>query len=404
MKEKFTKDLEKDFQNDLGEEKIKAARDVSIAAAVIYSIFGIVDLMFAPSLNIPAWIIRLTVLFMTLSVIYVTIRKSSFFLRQYNTIIIFEYFIFGLGVQGIAISSPPDHMSWQNYHPSLILITFALYTTTYLNSVYAVSTGLALIGSYIFTSIYFEGITQINNTTHIISNIVFLLSTNAVALISKNIMQRFSRSAFLLKQDLLKDLSQRMMLEEKLRKMATRDMLTGTYNRWRFMEMAEHEFKRHSRNNNLLCFIMADLDNFKTINDTYGHYAGDKTLQLFSNICLEQLRDSDVICRYGGEEFLFLLPETSFSDAFDISERIRKIFESRSILFNHNTIKSTVSMGISTMEKSDPCVEDIILRADQALYDAKRSGKNIVKIANHISRNQYSLKSASLSYTSEKIP
>ena len=381
MNKKFSKELEKKFQKDLGAEKTRAARDVSVTAAVIFTVFGIVDLVFLTYFNLHAWLVRSVVLSTTLYVVYLALWRKDIFLRYYNLLIIFEYLVFGLSVQGIALVSPPEHMSWKNYHPALILVTFALYTTTYLNPASAFFGGFLLLVSYFSMEIFTKG-TGAASQTGFISNFVFLISANAVALISKKIMSRFSRSAFLLKRSLLEDISERKILEDKLREMASQDQLTGVLNRWRFMELAEHEHKRHRRSKKSMCIIMMDLDRFKNINDTFGHAAGDIILNEFAKNCLQQLRESDIVGRYGGEEFLALLPETSITTAMEIAERIRTSFQKMEIKSSGQIIPATVSMGVAVYDAEECDLEQFISRADSAMYEAKRSGRNTVRAHN----------------------
>ena len=194
MKINFSKEDEAGFQDDLEAEKVKAARDISITAFVIFFIFGLVDLFTAASFNEPAWTVRTIILFFIVAIIYFAEHRRPFFIRNYNMFVMSEFLSFGFGIQGIALFSPPDHMSWQNYHPALILITFALYNTSYITGRSAFITGMILLLSYTYTAIYMIPATGNNR---LVSNIVFLASTNVVALISKKIMMRFSRSSFL---------------------------------------------------------------------------------------------------------------------------------------------------------------------------------------------------------------
>ena len=158
-------------------------------------------------------------------------------------------------------------------------------------------------------------------------------------------------------------------------------MLTGVYNRWRFMELAEYEFSRHVRFGAGFCLAMIDLDKFKEINDTYGHTAGDKVLQSFTDVCTTYLRECDIVGRYGGEEFILLLPETTPEDGLMVANRIRSMFEAFQIKFNRRTINATVSIGLSSRFNEDENIEAAIERADIALYQAKEAGRNSVKMA-----------------------
>ena len=126
---------------------------------------------------------------------------------------------------------------------------------------------------------------------------------------------------------------------------------------------------------------MVDIDNFKKVNDTYGHQAGDEVLKSMSNIFRESIRDVDFAARYGGEEFALVFPHTLLDVAEHICERLRKKIESEVFIFNQTKIKITISLGVSgTLENKTTSYDELIRFADEALYAAKVEGKNRVKV------------------------
>jgi diguanylate cyclase (GGDEF)-like protein/PAS domain S-box-containing protein len=174
------------------------------------------------------------------------------------------------------------------------------------------------------------------------------------------------------------DITEIRKMQEELKILSTTDFLTGLYNRRHFLELFEKEFSRALRFDKKISFMMLDLDHFKKINDTYGHHAGDKALVTFSDLTKSLLRKYDILCRFGGEEFAIFCPETSTEEAALVAERIRKEIEKNTILYDGMEIKLTVSIGIAEFIHSDKEVDDIIKRADKALYKAKFSGRNNV--------------------------
>ena len=174
-------------------------------------------------------------------------------------------------------------------------------------------------------------------------------------------------------------------LEEKNRELnalASIDSLTKLYNRRYFTNSSEHIMNIAKRKNTNLSVLMIDIDDFKPINDTYGHEAGDRALIKVASILKELTRQSDVICRYGGEEFVILLPETNKNESFAIAEKLRKALECSPIAIdNTNMINITASIGISEVElENELTIEDAIHRADSAMYDSKSRGKNCSSI------------------------
>ncbi len=168
--------------------------------------------------------------------------------------------------------------------------------------------------------------------------------------------------------------------QEELKSLSITDPLTRLYNRRYFSDASSTLFNLSLRHKKPLSLIMIDIDKFKNINDTFGHPNGDKVLIELANILQASLRKSDFVCRYGGEEFVILLPETDANNALLIAEEFREKIESCCItLENHQIVKFTISLGISQIDHSqDTTIENILKRADEALYVAKNEGRNKV--------------------------
>lgn len=170
-------------------------------------------------------------------------------------------------------------------------------------------------------------------------------------------------------------------LERRISEMAKTDFLTGILNRRAFMERIEEEVNRSIRNSKNFSIIMSDIDHFKTINDTYGHQAGDQILQIFSKKLSETIRPYDFIGRYGGEEFIVCLSDTDMDDAVQKAEKMRVEVEKIEFVPEDNplTVRITASFGVSSfMDSDEKNVDSIIKRADNALYRAKSEGRNRV--------------------------
>ncbi len=165
--------------------------------------------------------------------------------------------------------------------------------------------------------------------------------------------------------------------QKTLEEMATLDKLTGLYNRQAFSILFKEVIKEVHRRFLPFSLIIMDIDNFKIVNDTYGHVAGDAVLKHVSSVAGIVIRDSDVLCRWGGEEFMFLLKECKIDDAFVMAEKIRKAIAASSCSWSDKEILVTVSLGISQWNLLDDRDEEsIVVRADQALYMAKGDGRN----------------------------
>ncbi len=156
------------------------------------------------------------------------------------------------------------------------------------------------------------------------------------------------------------------------------DELTKVYNRRAGLIRLNEEFARAKRSSTTLSVAMVDADHFKAINDTYGHLAGDKVLTYLASTLKAGLRECDILIRYGGEEFLVLLPDTSSSRAALPLDRLRCSIAEQKVPYNNFEISLSISIGIATVSDLDNSPMDTIERADDALYSAKRSGRNKV--------------------------
>lgn len=200
-------------------------------------------------------------------------------------------------------------------------------------------------------------------------------------------------------EGMLRDITQRKQAEDELRHakdslenahrelqqslsheqlLARTDGLTGLYNRRHFFELAEREFKAASRFRNPLAIIMFDADHLKQVNDTFGHSVGDRLLVQIAQASETQVRAVDVLARYGGDEFILLLPQTNAKQALFIAERIRESMAAARVEADQILLSVTLSIGISDMlrDSDDESIERVIQRADKALYAAKTEGRN----------------------------
>jgi diguanylate cyclase (GGDEF)-like protein len=172
-----------------------------------------------------------------------------------------------------------------------------------------------------------------------------------------------------------------IQLNERLARQSVRDPLTGLFNRRFMIESLEREIKRAERNQTQVGIIMADIDHFKQFNDKYGHAAGDEVLTQMGGFFKAGLRGSDVSCRYGGEEFVFFLPESSAENTFKRADQMREEVKNLTLHYGGELLASiTLSMGISTYPDQGSNTEDLLRVADAALYRAKQEGRDRVII------------------------
>ncbi|MDM7323164.1 MAG: diguanylate cyclase, partial [Gammaproteobacteria bacterium] len=163
--------------------------------------------------------------------------------------------------------------------------------------------------------------------------------------------------------------------ERSMRELATTDQLTGLGNRHFFFELAARYLARAEREGRAMCMLVADIDHFKQVNDQHGHAVGDKVLRAVGDVLRAFLRKGDLVARFGGEEFVFLMPNCSAEDAFAKAEKIRRDCEHLDV----GGVRLTISIGVACFDPGSPeSLDSLFGRADKALYDAKRLGRNRV--------------------------
>lgn len=210
----------------------------------------------------------------------------------------------------------------------------------------------------------------------------------SVICISKEITERKQMEEKLRQanEQLSAQLAEIESLHEILREQAIRDPLTGLYNLRFLTESMKREIARSARQNDTLSVVLMDIDHFKVFNDTYGHKAGDEILRALGKMLSIQTRAGDIACRYGGEEFMVIMPSAHKEEAFKRAEQWRESFESTQVVNKGELLSATVSAGVATFPNHGSTDDEIWRAADNALYEAKSAGRNrviVFKKGNH---------------------
>ena len=184
------------------------------------------------------------------------------------------------------------------------------------------------------------------------------------------------------------------VINRSLNIQATVDPLTGLFNRRAFQHRLDAEWARYRRHKRSHSLMMLDIDHFKKVNDTYGHEGGDVILQTLSQLMKSQQRRQDLVCRYGGEEFVIILPDTDLEAAFSVAEKLRKRVAVEEFIFKDQKIAVRISIGVAGAKEHDPKdKDDFVDIADAGLYKAKNTGRNRVVIVNGKNRKQILMES-----------
>ncbi len=269
----------------------------------------------------------------------------------------------------------------------LTLILDTDFIVLYISSAYTNRTDFNkedLIGSK-FNELIFdpENINEIYNILNLNSfwKGILKIKTKNEFLFGYSIINKIfdSKNNFLGYQIIIEDITDKLALQE----LAIRDPLTKIYNRNKISELIYYEIRSAERYQSNFSIAMIDIDDFKKINDIFGHNYGDKVLQEFAKLLENTIRKIDVLGRWGGEEFIIIFPHTSALNSLNVAKRIKEIISKTVVNFNYITLPmNTASFGIAEYEKGDNILT-LIEKADQSLYQSKHNGKNRITIHSH---------------------
>jgi diguanylate cyclase (GGDEF)-like protein len=169
-------------------------------------------------------------------------------------------------------------------------------------------------------------------------------------------------------------------LHQEVQHLAVTDSLTGMLNRRGFVQLAQRELDRSRRYNEPLSVIMLDIDHFKNANDTYGHAFGDEVLRTLSETCTANVRKMDIAGRFGGDEFIILLPETDLPAAEKVAQRIHSCFAGKAFYPGGEEVRMTVSLGVTRVSEETQDLDTLVKRVDAVLYQSKQKGRNRVEV------------------------
>lgn len=347
------KDIEREFFNNDMRRYSKVIGPVALIFGVIYMMFLIADYFAIESSRSLIIILIIRTLFLVASiVVYLTAKK----IRNYTNLayVITAYEI--LAIIGFLVII--------NYYDSFTLLVFlsvmamilAVYITPNKLSYTTIVSAFLSLSFLIFHAKNIEGM-EFSMFLKIISyNLIIIIYCNVGAYLTNY----YKRKQFVDSRELLR--------------VSITDSLTGIYNRTKFTEEINRWTDYCNRNNSPLCLVIFDIDDFKRVNDNYGHLIGDRVIQNIASTVKEEIRDTDIFARWGGEEFVILLPKTDIHQATEMMEGIRKRIQNNKYDMLENI---TCSFGLVALRKNEK-QESLLQRADRLLYEAKDCGKNIV--------------------------
>lgn len=375
-------DLERAFKEDYFEKTLFQIRLALLFAAFLYAIFGILDYFVIPSIKQYAWFIRFFLICPLLLATFV-LTYTRYFRALMRFLLFLAGFAGGAGVIAMIIiaPSPGNHLYYSG-----VLLCLLFYFVFVPDFIVATILSWCIFAVYVVMVYFCSNISipaLMNNTT-------LFIAYNITGMVACYTFERYMRSDFLQRriiQDRTEELKNALLDVEKARGKAEAlsqlDPLTGLFNRRHFFTIAERELERNFRHHHSMAIIMMDIDHFKSVNDTHGHGVGDLVLQEVGEKIRNTIRRLDTPCRYGGEEFVILLPETDSVAAVMIGGRLQKVIEDTIVETEKGPVFITISIGIATLSEEDHAEIDMLIeQADKALYEAKKAGRNQVKVWN----------------------
>jgi diguanylate cyclase (GGDEF)-like protein len=374
------RDLEKAFQRDYFDKTLLQVRLTLLFGAFLYGMFGILDCLVIPEIRHIAWYIRFA--FISPLLLFTYLLTHTRFYRKWMRVCLFLACLAsgaGIVVMIILAPFPGNHLYYSG-----VLLCVLFYFVFVPDFIVASLLSWSLFVLYLAMVIFFSHITL----PALMNNASAFLAFNITGMFASYSFERYMRSDFLQRRTINErtdELRSALLEVEKARGKAEAlsqlDPLTGLYNRRHFFSVAEQELERSARNHHCVSVIMLDIDHFKNINDSHGHRTGDMVLQEIARKIGDTIRTIDTPCRYGGEEFAILLPETDLSASELIGCRLRQVMEEMRIDTGAGTILITASVGIASLSDGNYTKADVLVEmADRALYEAKKAGRNQVRI------------------------
>ncbi len=231
---------------------------------------------------------------------------------------------------------------------------------------------LSVIGVYLLNEVFAVNYTLVSSTST--DRLIDLLAISLSALVA-------SQYSEIKKFRVIQELEE---IQNKLQHLAIVDPLTNAYNRRYFFNRAQDELARAAITGKSNAIVLADVDHFKRINDEHGHIIGDQVLMGLAALCQENLRGNDLLARFGGEEFIILLPQTGLEEAQQIANRLRDVIDRKKIKTDAGCLPVTVSVGVAVSRPGEVMdLYELVIRADQAMYRAKSAGRNRVVLSDN---------------------
>lgn len=365
-------------------ETVQQLRVSLLVSAVIFALLIVLDYrLVGMNLNFYALVGLRTIAILACLALIVALSRSPK-LADRSTLLNIVCFIM---VTAMILVIPLRPVTESSQLTAAVILSFAIYLFFPNRIAWVVALNVYLAVGFLLALIFWSTV----SSSMIFGAAMVLLFQNAVGLVILRRLSALQRRQFALlamerqtNKLMQQEIESRKDLEAQLRQQAQKDHLTGLNNRRWFLELAEQELRHCRRRQEPLSLCMVDLDHFKTVNDRFGHAVGDRVLVQIAGLCQEVLRDSDIIGRYGGEEFVLALPGTDANAAFEVAERLRLRILHFTFLELPEPLQLSITAGIAEVTAEDEDLGSALERADLALYAGKARGRNTIILENEL--------------------
>ena len=373
---KLSPSLRLSFEKSIEADKIQLSRIISLLAAILISTAQIMDAWAMVSAPIELNIFRWVVVFLLIGTFILSITHKSLFLAHYNKVKTIEFLLSGFLIEYSIYLSNVSDLSYYIYFSGLLIVFMILFSWTHLRIAYLTGITIAIISGYILAILMRDEQGPHGAISFLFPTLFILSSSIIVGVVGKLVRDNQLHERFILQQSLHSSYKKKQVEVDRLAYYANHDALTGLPNR-RFVEKKLNKvLGKIRKDKKIVVVIFIDLNGFKSINDTYGHNAGDEVLKVISNRLKYCIRDSDWLVRLGGDEFLISLIIKN-DESMMIGSTLNHIRKNigRPILYGSNDLFVSASIGVAKSSKDGSHLGELITVADERMYEDKISQK-----------------------------
>jgi diguanylate cyclase (GGDEF)-like protein len=367
--------LEREYQAQLVTEKIRLTRLVAVLGGALDLCFVVLDLWAIPSALAQVWTLRAIILTILLLAFVSTWHPQ--FARLYLGVIVTSFLVMAAGMCGMVLLARPDEAAINEYFGGLLLVVIGLHTMTYLHLWLSLGMSLLMLASYAAIVALVHGHTSGDAGVVLVSNLFIGASAVVICMVAQASRDRYARENYLLRYSLQRDVELKEEESRRASYLAEHDPLTGLANRLRFEREGEAMIDAAASSGDHVAVMFIDLDEFKPVNDRYGHAVGDRVLRLIAERLRNRLRGDDLCARFGGDEFLVAM-QVRAQDAQGVratAERLARAIE-LDIDLRGTVIRVSASIGVAGFPMDGRDLETLMRRADARMYQVKHHGRN----------------------------